>query len=169
MYGAYLALLTPNTMFTCSCISVSYHITGIIRGRKVSRITFFAIVHEKTLMIQAISYIKIPAEIESARKCSRLLPHSRNSRTFSSADNSHYTVITNICMYHEYIRMYVYTHTLLIRIDIVMEGYYSIKPFMYSSTTTATTTAKTVCIYVLRMYYFSSELFVTYKLYFVCI
>ena len=32
--------------------------------RKVSRIAFFAVVCEKTFAIQAISYIKIPAEIK---------------------------------------------------------------------------------------------------------
>ena len=47
---------------------------GIIRGRKVLRISFFAIAHEKTFAIQAISYIKIPAEIKSVRKHSRMLP-----------------------------------------------------------------------------------------------
>ena len=69
-----------------------YRILGIICGRKVSRITFFAIVHEKTFMIQAISYIKTPAEIKSARKHLRMLP---DSQTFSFADNFHYTV--NFC------------------------------------------------------------------------
>ena len=45
---------------------------GIIHGRKVSRIAFFAIVREKTFAIQATSYIKIPAEKkvqENIRKC----------------------------------------------------------------------------------------------------
>ena len=49
-----------------------YHITGIVHGRKVSRIAFFAVVREKTFAIQAISYIKIPAKIkvqENIRKC----------------------------------------------------------------------------------------------------
>ena len=69
---------------------LNYCITGIVRGRKVSRIAFFAIVREKTFAIQAISYIKIPAEIKSARKHSRMLPDSRN---FSSVDDSCYTVI----------------------------------------------------------------------------
>ena len=49
-----------------------YRITGIIRGRKLSQITFFAIVREKTFVIQAISYIKILAEIkvqENVREC----------------------------------------------------------------------------------------------------
>ena len=41
-----------------------YRITGIIRGRKVSRITLFTVVRQKTFAIQAISYIKIPAEIK---------------------------------------------------------------------------------------------------------
>ena len=72
--------------------SAAYRITGIVRGRKVSRITFFAVVREKTFAIQAISYIKIPAEIKSARKHLRMLPDSRN---FSSADDSRYTVIAN--------------------------------------------------------------------------
>ena len=53
-----------------------YCITGIIRRRKVSRIAFFAVVRKKTFAIQAISYIKIPAEIKSARKHSRILPDS---------------------------------------------------------------------------------------------
>ena len=44
----------------------------------------------KTFAIQAISYIKIPAEIKSVRKHSRMLPDSRN---FSSADDSRYTVL----------------------------------------------------------------------------
>ena len=59
-------------MMVCS----KYRITGIIRGRKVSQITFFAVVREKTFAIQAISYIKIPAKIKSARKHSRMLPDS---------------------------------------------------------------------------------------------
>ena len=59
---------------------------------KVLQITFFAIVYKKTFMIQAILYIKIPAKIKSARKHSRMLPDSRNLQTFSSANNSHYTV-----------------------------------------------------------------------------
>ena len=53
-------------------ISLIYCITGIIHGRKVLRFTFFAIAHEKTFEIQAISYIKILAEIkvqENIRKC----------------------------------------------------------------------------------------------------
>ena len=50
------------------------------------------IVHEKTFAIQAISYIKIPAEIKGARKHSQMLPDSQNSQTFSSADNFHYKV-----------------------------------------------------------------------------
>ena len=70
-----------------------YCITGIVRGRKVSRIAFFAAVREKTFAIQAILYTKIPAEIKSARKHSRMLPDSRNSRNFSSADDSRYTVV----------------------------------------------------------------------------
>ena len=49
---------------------------GIIHGRKVSRIAFFAVVHKKTFAIQAISYIKIPAEIKSARKHLRMLSDS---------------------------------------------------------------------------------------------
>ena len=44
-----------------------YCITGIIRGRKVLRITFFAIVHEKTFVIQTISYINILAKLKSAK------------------------------------------------------------------------------------------------------
>ena len=44
-----------------------YRITGITRERKVMRITFFAIVREKTFTIQAISYTKITAEVKSAR------------------------------------------------------------------------------------------------------
>ena len=70
----------------------TYRITGIICGRKVSRIVFFVVVRKKTFAIQAISYIKIPAEIKSARKHSRILPDSQNSRNFSSADDSRYTV-----------------------------------------------------------------------------
>ena len=70
----------------------SYCITGIIRGRKVSRIAFFAVVRKKTFAIQAISYLKIPAEIKSAKKHSRMLLDSRNLRNFSSADDSRYTV-----------------------------------------------------------------------------
>ena len=57
----------------------TYRITGIIRRRKVSRIIFFAIVHEKTFAIQAISYTKIPAEVKSARKHLQMLPDLRNS------------------------------------------------------------------------------------------
>ena len=46
----------------------------------------------RKLVIQAISYIKIPAEIKSARKNLRMLPDSQNLRNFPSADNFHYTV-----------------------------------------------------------------------------
>ena len=66
---------------------------GVIRGRKVSRIAFFAIVRMKTFAIQAISYTKIPAKIKSARKHLRMLPDLRNSQNFSSADDSRYTVL----------------------------------------------------------------------------
>ena len=52
----------PNTK------SRLYRISGIIRGRKVSRITFFTIVREKTFVIQAVSYIKTPAEIKKSKK-----------------------------------------------------------------------------------------------------
>ena len=76
----------PNTK------SRLYRISGIIRERKVSWITFFTIVREKTFVIQAVSYIKIPAEIKSARKHSRMLPDSQISQTFSSVDDSQYTV-----------------------------------------------------------------------------
>ena len=38
----------------------------------------FAIVRKKTFVIQSISYIKIPAEIKSARKHSRMLPNLQN-------------------------------------------------------------------------------------------
>ena len=71
---------------------MKYRIMGIICGRKVSRIPFFAVVREKTSAIQAISYIKILAEIKSARKHSRMVPDLQNSRNFSSADDSRYTV-----------------------------------------------------------------------------
>ena len=47
---------------------------GIIRKRQVLRIAFLAVVHEKTFTIQAISYIKILAEIESERKYLRMFP-----------------------------------------------------------------------------------------------
>ena len=59
--------------------------------KKVLQITFFAIVHEKTFMIQVISYIKLLAKIKSAKKHSQNLPDSRNLQNFSSMDNSHYT------------------------------------------------------------------------------
>ena len=45
-----------------------YRISGIIRGRKASRITFFTIVYEKTFTIQAILYIKILAKIKKCKK-----------------------------------------------------------------------------------------------------
>ena len=73
-------------------IITMYRISGIIHRRKVSRITFFAIVHEKTFAIQANLYIKIPVKIKSARKYSRMLPDSQNSQTFSSVDDSQYMV-----------------------------------------------------------------------------
>ena len=37
---------------------VRYHISEIIRGRKILRITFFARVRKKHFVIQAISHIK---------------------------------------------------------------------------------------------------------------
>ena len=80
-------------------LHITYRITGIVRGRKVSRIAFFAVVREKTFAIQAILYIKIPTEIKNARKHSRMLPDSRNSRNFSSADDSRYTVSQLISQY----------------------------------------------------------------------
>ena len=46
----------------------------------------------KPFAIQAISYIKIPVEIKSARKHSQMLPDSQNLRTFSSMDDSQYMV-----------------------------------------------------------------------------
>ena len=49
-----------------------YRITGIIRGRKVSRIAFFAVVHEKTFVIQVISLYKNPGRDrvqENIREC----------------------------------------------------------------------------------------------------
>ena len=70
----------------------NYRISGIMRRRKVLQIAFFTIVREKTFMIQAISYIKILTKIKSARKHSQMLPDLRNSRTFSSADDSQYKV-----------------------------------------------------------------------------
>ena len=73
-------------------IMFKYRIMGIICGRKISRIILPYVVCKKTFMIQAISYIKIPAEIKSARKHLWMLPDSRNSWTFSSVDNSHHTV-----------------------------------------------------------------------------
>ena len=66
-----LEVMDEDNMFICSECNkkVSYYrITEIVRGRKVSRIAFFAVVRKKTFAIQAISYIKIPAEIKSARK-----------------------------------------------------------------------------------------------------
>ena len=57
----------------------TYHTTGIIHGRKVLRIIFFAIVREKTFAIQAISYTKIPAEVKTARKHLQMLPDLQNS------------------------------------------------------------------------------------------
>ena len=84
-----------NHTAVCWTVLNRYRITGIVRGRKVSRIAFFAVVREKTFAIQAISYIKIPAEIKSARKHSRILPDSWN---FSSTDDSRYTVLHIIVM-----------------------------------------------------------------------
>ena len=52
-------------------------------------------VHEKTFAIQATSCIKIPSKAKSARKHARMLPDSQNSQTFSSAEDSQYTVFTN--------------------------------------------------------------------------
>ena len=62
-------------------------------------------------MIQAISYIKIPAKIKSARKYSRMFPDSRNSRNFSSADDSRYTVLA-----------YCYVHVHMIICDWILEN-----------------------------------------------
>ena len=76
----------------------TYRITGIIRRRKVSRIAFFAVVRERTFTIQAISYIKIPAEIKSARKHLRMLPDLQNSQNFSSVDDSCYMVLNKVIL-----------------------------------------------------------------------
>ena len=43
-------------------------------------------------MVQAMSYIKILAEIKSVRNHLQMLPDLQNSRTFSSVDDSQYTV-----------------------------------------------------------------------------
>ena len=85
-----LAICTYNLSYVGAMETKLYCITGIVRGRKVSRIALLAVVREKTFAIQAISYIKIPTEIKSARK------HSRN---FSSADDSRYTVHNSCNMY----------------------------------------------------------------------
>ena len=68
-YGSYHKLFQKSHI-------VIYRITGIIHRRKVLRISFFAIVREKTFAIQAISYIKILVEIESAIKHLQILPDS---------------------------------------------------------------------------------------------
>ena len=68
-----------NTLF-CLNMHALYKVpSGIIRGRKVSRITFFAMICKKTFAIQAISYIKIPSETKSTGKHSQKLPDSQNS------------------------------------------------------------------------------------------
>ena len=46
----------------------AYRITGIIRGRKVSRFAFFAVVREKTFAIQAISYNKNSGRYKKCKK-----------------------------------------------------------------------------------------------------
>ena len=46
----------------------TYRISGIIRGRKFSQITFFTIVREKTFAIQAILYIKISGRHKMCKK-----------------------------------------------------------------------------------------------------
>ena len=99
--------LSCTVLINCYSCQEAYCITGIIRRRKLSRITFFAIVHKKTFAIQAISYIKIPAKIKSARKHSQMLPDSRNSRNFSSTDDSRYTVSDFFKLYNKEIKRIV--------------------------------------------------------------
>ena len=50
-----MTLILMTSLLIMWAFSTVYRITGIIRGRKVSRITFFAVVHEKTFAIQVIS------------------------------------------------------------------------------------------------------------------
>ena len=84
---AYGAVLNMHLFVFCSC----YHISGIIRGRKVLQITFFAIVREKTFAIQAISSIKIPTKIKVQENILECFQIHKICKLFS-VDNSHYTV-----------------------------------------------------------------------------
>ena len=109
--------------------TVKYRITGIIRRRKVLQIAFFAVVCEKTFAIQVISYIKIPAEIKSARKHLRMLPDLQNSRNFSSTDDSCYTVasVGTYAYVLAYMKFCIY---LFMFIDLVIGAFRSQQVFM---------------------------------------
>ena len=72
---------------------VKYCITGIIRGRKVLRIAFFAVVREKTFVIQVISLYKNSSRDRKCKKTFANASDLRNSRNFSSTNDSCYTVL----------------------------------------------------------------------------
>ena len=92
----------PN-MHHMSRFCKSDHIPYIGYHPRKKSFTNYLLYHNlKTFAIQAISYIKILAKIKNSRKHSRMLPDSRNSRTFSSADNSQYTIYINV-----YITLYI--------------------------------------------------------------
>ena len=70
-----------------------YRITGIIRGRKVSRIAFFAVVCKKTFAIQVISLYKNSGQ---DRKCKKTFANASRfakfAKLFFGADD--YQLIT---------------------------------------------------------------------------
>ena len=90
-WASSLVLTNSNTTVMCkinlafpSVLLLSgnnYRISGIIRGRKVSQITFFTIVWEKTFAIQAVLYIKIPSEI---KKCKKAFANSSRFAKFTN-------------------------------------------------------------------------------------
>ena len=71
---------------------LKYHISGIIRGKKVSRTTFFAIVHAKARNSGNLIY-KNSSQDKNVRKHSQMLPDLQNLQKIFSVDDSHYTVI----------------------------------------------------------------------------
>ena len=80
----YIAVASFSAVSQCHNLTMrvvnDYRITGIIRGRKVSRIAFFAIVREKTFAIQVISLYKNSGR---DRKCKKTFANASRFAKFA--------------------------------------------------------------------------------------
>ena len=121
---------------------------GIIRGRKVSRITFFAIVHEKTFAIQAISYIKIPSwdkkykkTFVNASRFAKFVNFFFRGQLPLYGNYQEVVIIQWYCSYHSVLSFdvwlhwnrntYIHTHTRIhTYIHICMHGYRHIRTYL---------------------------------------